>query len=438
MFDWGDKQEAAFQLLKQKLYSAPILALPKGAEDFVAYCDASHKGLGAVLMQRDKTEAKRPENLKKEDVGGMLLENSKDLEKFRKEKLEPRTDETLCLNNRIWLPCYGDLSALIMHESHKIKYSVHPGSYKMYLDLKQLYWQPNMKADIATYVKIPQLKWDNITMDFITKLPRTSSGYDTIWVIMDCLTKSAHFLPMREDDSMDKLTKLYMKEVVTRHGIHISIIFDRDPRDQCAKRKDHSDTRRYVTHLRNRLKKGWERHLPLVKFSYNNSYHASIKAAPFEALYGRKCRSPVCWAEVGDAQLTSPEIIQETTEKIVQIKQRLQAARDRQKSYANVRYKPLEFQVGDKVMLKQFEECLSDEPLAIPLNELHIDDKLRFVKEPVEIMDQEMKRLRQSRILIIKVRWNSKQGPELTWEREDQFKQKYSNLFTNRASLSTT
>nr|GFD05045.1 putative reverse transcriptase domain-containing protein [Tanacetum cinerariifolium] len=178
---------------------------------------------------------------------------------------------------------------------------------------------------------------------------------------------------------------------------------------------------------------GWERHLPLVEFSYNNSYHAIIKAAPFEALYGRKFRSPVCWAEVGDAQLTGLEIIQETTEKIVQIKQRLQAAHDCQKSYADIRRKPLEFQVGNKVMLKQrweplltdLKKCLSDEPLAIPLDELHIDDKLCFVEEPIEIMDRKIKRLRKSRISIIKVRWNSKRGPEFTWERKDQFKQKY-------------
>nr|GFC37799.1 putative reverse transcriptase domain-containing protein [Tanacetum cinerariifolium] len=207
---------------------------------------------------------------------------------------------------------------------------------------------------------------------------------------------------------------------------------------------------------------GWERHLPLVEFSYNNSYHASIKAAPFEALYGRKCRSPVCWAEVGDAQLTCLEIIQEITDKIVQIKQRLQASRDHQKSYADVRRKPLEFQVGDKVMLKvlakvgtvayrlelpqqlsrvhstfhvsNLKKCLSDESLTIPLDELHIDDKLRFVEEPVEIIDREIKRLRQTRIPIIKVRWNSKRGPEFTWERKDQFKKKYPHLFTNQAS----
>nr|GEU62996.1 putative reverse transcriptase domain-containing protein [Tanacetum cinerariifolium] len=186
---------------------------------------------------------------------------------------------------------------------------------------------------------------------------------------------------------------------------------------------------------------GWERHLPLIEFSYKNSYHASIKAAPFEALYGHKCRSPVCWA---------------TTEKIVQIKQRLQAAHDRQKSYANVRHKPLEFQVLAKVgtvayrielpqqlsrvrstfHVSNLKKCISDEPLAIPLDELHIDDKLCFVEEPMEIMDQEIKRLRQSRILIIKVRWNSKQGLEFTWEREDQFKQKYPHLFINRASSS--
>ncbi|GJZ57412.1 putative reverse transcriptase domain-containing protein [Tanacetum coccineum] len=204
----------------------------------------------------------------------------------------------------------------------------------------------------------------------------------------------------------------------------------------------------------------------MVEFSYNNSYHASIKAAPYEALYGRKCRSPVCWAEVGEAQLTGPEMIQETTEKIVLIKQRIQAAQDRQKSYADLKRKPMEFKVGDMVMLKvlakvgdvayrlelpqelsrvhhtfhvsNLKKCYADEPLAMPLEGVHIDDTLQFVEEPVEIMEREIKRLKRSRIPLVKVRWNSRRGPEFTWEREDSFKKKYPHLFTNRASSSTT
>nr|GEV92894.1 putative reverse transcriptase domain-containing protein [Tanacetum cinerariifolium] len=358
-FEWGDKQEAAFQLLKQKLCSAPILALPEGTEDFIVYYDASNKGLGAVLMQREKmisyasrqlkiheknytthdlelgavvfalkiwrhylyrtkctvftdhkslqhildqkelnmrqhrwlelfsdydceiryhlgkanvvadalsrkerepplrvralvmtigldlprqilnaqTEARKPENIKEEDVGCMLVENSRDQEKIRTEKLEPRADGTLCLNGRSGLPCYGDLRTVIMHEPHKSKYSIHSGSDKMYQDMKRLYWWPNIKADIATYVskcltcvkfkaehqkpsgllvqpKIPKWKWDNITMDFVTKLPQSSQGYDTIWVVVDRLTKSTIFTPIRETDLMDKLARIYLKEVL--------------------------------------------------------------------------------------------------------------------------------------------------------------------------------------------------------------------------------
>nr|GEW04518.1 hypothetical protein [Tanacetum cinerariifolium] len=171
----------------------------------------------------------------------------------------------------------------------------------------------------------------------------------------------------------------------------------------------------------------WDRHLPLVEFSYNNSYHASIKAVPFEALYGRKCRSPVYWSEVRDSQLTGPELIRETNEKIVQIKNRLLTTRSHQKSYADVRRIPLEFNVGDKVMLKK---CLSDESLIILLDEVQLDDKLHFIEEPVEIIDREVKRLKQSRIPIVKVRWNLRRGPEYKWEREDQRKSKYPYLFT--------
>ncbi|GJR36096.1 putative reverse transcriptase domain-containing protein [Tanacetum coccineum] len=320
-------------------------------------------------------------------------------------------------------------------------------------------------------------------MDFVTKLLKMTNSYDTIWVIVDRLTKSAHFLPIRETDPMEKLMKLYMKEVVTRHGVPVYIISDRDGRftsqfwqalhKALGTRLDMStayhleidgQSKRIVQTLEDMLcacvldfGKNWDRHLSLVEFSYNN--------------------------KVGDAQLTGPAIIHETTEKIVQIKSRFQAARDRQKSYANIKRKPMVFQVGDRVMLKvspwkgvvrfgkqgklnpryvgpfkviervgtvayklelpqqlsrvhntfhvsNLKKCLSNESLVILLEELRVNEKLHFVEEPVEIRDCEIKQLKRSHIPIIKVRWNSKRGPEFTWEREDQFKQKHPHLFT--------
>nr|GFC02222.1 putative reverse transcriptase domain, ribonuclease H-like domain, aspartic peptidase domain protein [Tanacetum cinerariifolium] len=349
----------------------------------------------------------------------------------------------------------------------------------MYQDMKKLYWWPNMKADIATYVskclsyakvkaghkkpsgllvqpKIPEWKWDNITMDFVTKLPKSSQGYDTIWVIVDRLTKSVIFTPIRETDPMDKLARIYLKEVVTRHGIPVSIISDRDLRFASNFWRSLQNALDMLRACAIDFGKGWVNHLPLVEFSYNNSYHATIKAAPFEALYGQKCRSPVCWTEVEEAQILGPELIQETTEKIVQIKQRMQAARDQQKSYADLKHKPMEFQVGDKVMLKvspwkgvvrvgkrgklspryvgpfkvlkrvgdvaykldlpeelsrvhntfhvsNLKKCHADEPLPVSLDGLHFDDKLHFVEEPMGIVDREVKRLKQSRIPLVKV-----------------------------------
>nr|GEV81737.1 reverse transcriptase domain-containing protein [Tanacetum cinerariifolium] len=200
-FDWGDKKEAVFQTLKQKLCSAPFLALPEGSENFMVYCDASHKGLDVA-----QNEARKEENYITEDLCGMI------------KKPEPRADGTLCLNGRSWIPNLGNLRGVIMHESHKSKYSIHHGSEKMYQELKKLYWWPNIKDEIATYVV---WKWENITMNFITKFPKTSTGQDTIWVIVDRLTKSAHFLPMKENESMEKLTRQYLKEVVSKHGVPV-------------------------------------------------------------------------------------------------------------------------------------------------------------------------------------------------------------------------
>ncbi|GJT23216.1 putative reverse transcriptase domain-containing protein [Tanacetum coccineum] len=422
-FEWGDKQEAAFQLLKQKLCSAPILALPEGSEDFIAYCDASKKGFGAVLMQREKVISYASHQLKIHEknytthdlelgaVGkaNVVADALSRKDENHHERLEPRADGTLCLNGRSWLPCYGDLRTVIV----------------------------------------------SIICD---RDPRFASNF---WKSLQkalgtSLDKSMAYHP--ETDRQSERTIQTLKDML------------------CACVIDFG--------------KGWVDHLALVEFSYNNSYHASIKAAPFEALYDRKCRSPVCWTEVGEAQILGPELIQETTEKIVQIKQKMQAARDRQKSYADKKRKPMDFQVGDKVMLKvspwkgvvrfgkrgklnpryvrpfkvfekvgtvayklelpqvlsmvhntfhvsNLKRCYSDDPLTVPLDGLHIDDQLHFVEEPVEIVDREIKRLKRTRIPLVKVRWNSKRGPEFTWEREDQFKKKYPHLFSKTAPSSS-
>nr|GEY01940.1 putative reverse transcriptase domain-containing protein [Tanacetum cinerariifolium] len=407
----GEKEEATFQLIKRKLCSAPILALPKGSENFIVYCDALHKGLGVVLMQNKKViayasrqlkiyeknytthdlklgavvfglkmwrhnlygtrctvftnhkslqhildqkelnmrqrrwlellshydcdirydpgkanimvdalsrkersrplrvralvitiglnlpkeilkaqnEALKSENLNAKDVGGMLR---KDLPK---EKLEPRADETRCLNNR-------------KHQK---------------------------PSGLLVQPEIPEWKWEKITMDFITKLPKTTNGYDTIWVIVDRLTKSTHFLPMRENDPMEKLMKLYMKEVVTRHGVPISIIFDRDGR--------------FTSLFWQALHKALGTRLDMSTVYHPETDGQSERTIQTLEVMLRAC---VIDFEKGDAQLTGPKIIHETTENIIQIKSRIQAARDRQKSYADLKRKPMDFQVGDRVMLK--------------------------------------------------------------------------------------
>nr|GEY69471.1 putative reverse transcriptase domain-containing protein [Tanacetum cinerariifolium] len=270
-------------------------------------------------------EAQKPENIKNKDVGGMIRKD------IPKEKLKPRTDGTLCLNGRSWLSCYGDL----------------------------------------------RTKWDNITMDFITKLPKSSQGYDTIWVVVDRITKSVIFTPMRETDSMEKLAIMYLKEVVARHRIPVLIICDRDPR--------------FTSNFWKSLQKA----LGVVRFGKRGKLNPRY-VGPFKVL-----------------------------EKVRSVAYKLEIPQELNR-------------VHNTFHVSNLKRCYSDEPLAIPLEGLHIDDRLQFMEEPVKIMEWEIKRLKRSRIPLVNVRWNSKRGPEFTWECEDSFKKKYPHFFTSRASSSTT
>nr|GEY99131.1 hypothetical protein [Tanacetum cinerariifolium] len=258
------------------------------------------------LILNAQTEAQKPENIKNEDVGGMLVENAKNPKAIREQKLEPRADETQCLNGKSWLPCYGDLRTVIMHESHKSKYSIHPGSDKM-----------SLQNALGTRVDM-------------------STAYHL------------------ETDGQSERTIQTLEDMLHACAIDFG--------------------------------KGWVNHLPLVEFSYNNSYHASIKATPFEALYGRKCRSTVCWTKVREAQILGPELIQETTEKIIQIKQTIQATRDRVVSFG--KRGKLNPRVHNTFHVSNLKKCHADEPLVVLLDGHHVDDKLHFIEEPMKIMDR--------------------------------------------------
>ncbi|GJQ89523.1 putative reverse transcriptase domain-containing protein [Tanacetum coccineum] len=436
----GEEQEMAFQTVKDKLCNATVLAFPDGPEDFVVYCDASGLGLGCVLMQRGKVIAyvsrqlKIPEknytthdleigavkelnmrqrrwielfsdydckiryhpgraNLVADALGrkervkpkrvramNMTLQSSiKDkilaaqeeasdesagLQKGLDKMIERRSDGALYYLDRIWVPLKGDVRTLIMDEAHNSKYFVHPGADKMYYDLRDRYWWPRMKKDIA----------EGIAMNFVTKLSRTSSGHDTIWGIVDRLTKSAHFLPMREDYKIDRLVRLYLNEIVARNGVPISIT--------------DAQSERTIQTLKDMLRAciidfegSWDVHLPLVDLSY--MVESVVR-------FGKKGK-------------LAPRFIGpfKIVKKVGLVAYRLRL--------------PVELNgVHDTSHVLNLKKCLADPTLQVPLDEIQVDAKLNFVEEPVKIIEREFKKLKRSRIAIVKVQWNSKRGPEFT------------------------
>ncbi|GJW47841.1 putative reverse transcriptase domain-containing protein [Tanacetum coccineum] len=433
-FDWGEEQELAFQTLKDKLCNAPILALPDRPEDFVLKIHENNYTthdleLGAVVFAlkiwRHYLYGKK----------SVIYTNHKILQHIFSQK-------ELNMRQRRWIELFSDYDCEIRYHPGKANVvaddlsrkerelaaqkqavdesaGLQKGLDEMIEQISDgtLYWWPGMKKDIAEY--------DGIAMDFVTKLPRTSSGHDTIWVIMDRLTKSAYFLPMREDYKMDRLARLYLNEIISRYGVPISIISDRDSRftsrfwqsmqealGTCLDMSTayHPQTDGQSEHTIKTLEDilracvlyfegSWDVHLPLVEFSYNNSYHSSMRCAPFEALYGRKCRSPIMWTEVGEGvvrfgkkEKLAPRFVGpfEIIEKVGPVAYMLDL--------------PEELNgVHDTFHMSNLKKCLADPTLQVPLDEIRVDDKLNFMEEPVEILEREFKKLKCSRIAIFKI-----------------------------------
>ncbi|GJT92017.1 putative reverse transcriptase domain-containing protein [Tanacetum coccineum] len=500
---WGDEQDKAFRILKEKLCNAPVLALPDGPDDFVVYCDASKQGFGCVLMQRGKVIAYASRQLKKHEknytthnleLGAVVFAlkiwrhylygtknviytdhkslqyifDQKDLNmrqrrwiellsdyeceiKYhlgkanvvadalsRKERLKPRRVRAMSITihsglktkileaqseaskdlkalvewlrglekhlerrddggiyffDRIWIPSVGGVRKLIMDKAHISRYSIHPGADKMYHDLRDLYWWPGIKRDVAEYVsrcltcskinaehqkpsgllqqpKIPEWKWEKITMVLVTKLPRSSGRYDAIWVIIDRLTKLAYFLPIREDYKTEKLARIYINEIISRHGVPVSIILDRDGR--------------FTSHLWQALQEALVEDRVLLKIS------------PWKGVvqFGKK-------GKLAPRYVGPFEIV----ERVGPVAYRLKLPQEL--SY-----------VHDTFHVSNLKKCLAEPDVQVRLDEIEIDENLRFVEEPIKIVERDVKKLKRRRIPLVKVRWNSRQGAEYTWEHE--------------------
>ncbi|WVZ51477.1 hypothetical protein U9M48_002622 [Paspalum notatum var. saurae] len=440
---------------------------------------------------------------------------------------------TIWLKERLCVPLDEGIRESILTEAHSTKYSIHPGSTKMYQDLKKLFWWRRMKRDIAAFVAqcdtcnrikaerqrpasllkpldIPMWKWEKITMDFIVGFPRTPKGNDSIWVIVDRLTKSAHFIPVKATHNTPKLAELYIQNVLRLHGVPTSIISDRGPQftakfwkslhealgtklDYSTAYHPHTDgqTERVNQFLEDLLRacvltygSNWENSLPFAEFSYNNSYQASIKMSPFQALYGRQCRTPLMWEEAGERQFFGPAMFVEAAENVAKVRDSLRIAQSRQKSYADKRRRELTFEAGEFVYLKvsplrgikrfhtrgklepryvgpymikkkigdlgyelelpehlsgvqpvfhvsQLRKCLRLLEDQILPEAIDLQDNLEYLEYPVQILDQAEKRIRRTRIPMCKVLWSNHSEREATWEKESELREKYPHLFEN-------
>nr|KYP63406.1 Retrotransposable element Tf2 [Cajanus cajan] len=383
-FVWTDACEQSFQELKRRLTTSPVLVLPDTGEHFDVFCDASHQG-ELELIEKFRDLRLEVEVVQDHISCGMITITNEFLKQVGTKQLhdpellrilgllgteratsfELGTDGILRFRGRICLPCDSELRRAVLEEGHMSRLSIHPGMTKMYQDIKKSFWWPGMKKEITEFVaacltcqkakiehqrpggflqlmEIPEWKWDSVTMDFVVGLPRTARNSDTIWVIVDRLTKCAHFLPVNKRWSLERLAQLYIREKVWLHGVPSSIISDRDPRftskfwqtlhqalgtrlrlSSAYHPQTDGQSERTVQSLEDLLRAcvldhlgSWEEVLPLVEFTYNNIYHASMGMAPFEALYGRRCRTPLCWYQEGESAVVGPELVLHTIEMV--------------------------------------------------------------------------------------------------------------------------
>ncbi|KAI5337664.1 hypothetical protein L3X38_016935 [Prunus dulcis] len=410
-----------------------------------------------------------------------------------------RNDGALMVGTRLYVPHDEALKREILEEAHSSAFAMHPGSTKMYHTLREHYWWPFMKKEIAEYVRkclvcqqvkaerqrpsgllqplpIPEWKWEHLMMDFVFKLPRTQNKHDGVLVIVDRLTKSAHFLPIHD------LPSRFWTKLHEAFGTQLQFSTAFHPQTDGQSKRMIQTLEDMLRACALQFREDWDEKLPLMEFAYNNSYQASIRMSPFDALYGKQCRTSFYWDEVGENRLEVADDVERTKEQVKIIRERLKTAQDRQKSYADNRRKDLQFEVGDWVFLKlspwkgvvrfgrqgklspryigpyevvervgpvayrlalhpdlfrlhdvfhvsMLRKYISDPSHVLEEQPIELQEDLTYVEQQVQILDRKMQVLRSREIPLVKVLWRSHTVEKATWEPEDQMREQYLYLF---------